>query len=250
MKAVLAIAGFDPSGCAGILVDAAVIRAFGFHPAAVITVLTYQNTCRVSGYVELDPEAVGEQVRMILEDLEISGIKIGLICSREVSEELSRILSEVDCPTVLDPVIESTTGFRFSSSEVYEPLLKACDVVTPNAFEASEISGVNVVDFESAVKACRIISERFGCSVVVTGGSLGGVDVVWSGELQKVEGKMGEEVRGTGCAYSAALTCCLARGMDLRRACEEARRFVEAAASKPVRIGGCFGVLQITSYHP
>ena len=45
---ILTIAGFDPSGGAGIIADLKTFTAFGCAPTAAITSLTFQNTLRDS----------------------------------------------------------------------------------------------------------------------------------------------------------------------------------------------------------
>ena len=50
---LVTIAGFDPSGGAGVLIDTAVFRSFGFEAAAVLTAVTAQNTRKVYRLIPL-----------------------------------------------------------------------------------------------------------------------------------------------------------------------------------------------------
>ncbi len=244
MKAIMSIAGIDPSGGAGLYVDLAVIRRLGFYPCGVATVVTYQNTCEVRGMYELDQDVLANQISSVLEDLDVVAVKIGLIGKSAYS--LSDLIKGIDVK-VVDPILKSTTGFDFSNLKVYKSLASVCDVITPNAYEARALAGCKVEDVESAKECAKRIFEKFGCAVVITGGGLGGVDVVFDGnEFYTVESKIYDyEVHGTGCVYSSALTCYLAKGHDLFKACELARVFVLNSVKNSLKVGRCLRVVRV-----
>lgn len=249
MKSILVVAGLDPSGGAGILADVKTVRALGFFPSSAVTVVTYQNTCGVYGLRELEPECVAKQISAVLEDLKVAGVKVGLVCSVESASTIAELIDGLEVPKVVDPVMRATVGFEFSGVDVYRRLAEVCDVITPNAEEASLLSGLPVEDVRSAEKAAEIIANDFGCSVIVTGGSLKGKDVVFdsdSNETFLVGGEVSEfEVHGTGCVYSTALTCYLTIGFDLKEACEKARDFVRKAAFESLKVGRCMRVVGV-----
>ena len=56
--AVLVVAGLDPSGGAGLLADAAAIRAAGARPLACASAITVQTTRAVRSAHPLDPALV------------------------------------------------------------------------------------------------------------------------------------------------------------------------------------------------
>lgn len=112
MKAVMSVAGIDPSEGAGIYVNLAVIRRLGFYPRGVATVVTYQNTCEVKGTYELDQDVISNQILSIFEDFEVVAVKIGLIGNSAYS--ISDLMEEIEIK-VVDPVLKSTAGFNFSN---------------------------------------------------------------------------------------------------------------------------------------
>src|ERR1700730_14241399 len=65
----LTIAGSDPSGGAGIQADLKTFHQFGVYGEAVLTLITVQNTRRVSRVECLDPDLVLDQIRAVLEDI-------------------------------------------------------------------------------------------------------------------------------------------------------------------------------------
>ncbi|MFM7623026.1 MAG: bifunctional hydroxymethylpyrimidine kinase/phosphomethylpyrimidine kinase, partial [Alphaproteobacteria bacterium] len=78
---VLSVAGFDPSGGAGVLVDIKTIHALGGYGLAVATAQTVQNTLSVKRVVPMDAALFQEQVQALLSDAPPQAIKIGMIGS-------------------------------------------------------------------------------------------------------------------------------------------------------------------------
>ena len=233
----MAIAGLDGSGGAGIVADVRTIASLGFHPAAVVTAVTFQNTQRLEGVFDLE-RSIRRQIEAIKSDLKIAGIKTGMVYSIRAAEEVKRGIDDIDAVKVLDPVIEASVGGKLSGLEVYRHMLPSYDVVTPNSREAEGLSGIAINSVDDAVVAAEKLYEMADIKVIVTGGNLGGVDVVYDGKAYFVEAEMGRvTLHGTGCIYSSALTCFLARGERLIDAARKARLYVIEAAKRAKIVG-------------
>src|ERR1051325_3932273 len=76
---VMTIAGFDPSGGAGILADIKAIAAMGGYGVAAITSLTFQNTLGVTGAAHQARETVRRQIEPLLADFTIAAVKTGML---------------------------------------------------------------------------------------------------------------------------------------------------------------------------
>src|ERR1019366_9041199 len=63
----LTIAGSDPSGGAGIQAHPKTFHQLGVYGTAAITLITVQNTTRLSRVEMLDPGLVAEQISAVLE---------------------------------------------------------------------------------------------------------------------------------------------------------------------------------------
>lgn len=74
---VLAIAGSDPSGGAGIEADIKVITAHGCYGMTAITALTAQNTEGVRGIHIVPPEFLRSSLEAVLDDIGADVIKTG-----------------------------------------------------------------------------------------------------------------------------------------------------------------------------
>jgi len=81
--AILSIAGFDPTNGAGILADAAVFRALGFHPLTVLTSVAAQGATRVAQIQPLSRDLLIRQLEIIAREFEPAAIKIGWSIARK-----------------------------------------------------------------------------------------------------------------------------------------------------------------------
>lgn len=251
MQSILSIAGLDPSSGAGICTDIKTARYLSFHACTAVTAITYQNTCGVLGINPVDNEVLSKQLNAVVDDILVSGIKIGMIPDKNASELIHQTVKKFDAPTVLDPVIKSTTGSNIGSLDSYRLLMPSCDVITPNTHEVEQLTGINITGVKSAKKAASHLSDSNSdssdVSVAITG--VNGKDVVFDASKEKmyVLGKKLEvgQVHGTGCVYSTALTCHLTSGLDLFTACKKSRRLVISAARRAVKIGECLPVVNL-----
>src|SRR5579883_117301 len=76
---VLAIAGSDSGGGAGIQADIKTINALGAYAATAITALTAQNTRGVQGIHMVPPDFVRQQIEVVLADIGADVIKLGML---------------------------------------------------------------------------------------------------------------------------------------------------------------------------
>ena len=235
MKTVLTIAGFDPSGGAGILADIKTISRFDCYGVAVITSVTFQNTMGVFGANHQTADSITRQLRAILDDFDLAAVKIGMLPTREAVQAVAEAFSSRSTHLVVDPVITSSSGFHLiddaACSSIVEHLFPIATVVTPNIKEAEKITGTRVRDRQQMEQAARQIQALGAHSVLVTGGDLEqdqAFDLLLDHELveysaPRVEGK---DTHGTGCAFSSALACLLASGHSLRESVPIAKQYV------------------------
>src|SRR3712207_5758824 len=147
LPVALSIAGFDPSGGAGLVADIKTFTAFGCFATAAVTSLTFQNTTGVGGFVHQSAETVRAQVLPVVEDFEVACAKTGMLPARGVIEEVARLFRETALPApVVDPVVRSTSGHDLIDDDalrsVVRELLPLARVVTPNIPEAERITGL------------------------------------------------------------------------------------------------------------
>lgn len=227
----ISIAGFDPSGGAGILSDLKTFSALGVYGTGVITALTAQNVQRVSGVRPIEPDFVEEQIDLILEDLPVIYGKTGMLYSKEIIQSVSKKISEYNLKMVIDPVMVAGSGGSLSqegmASAMKKYLLKEAMIVTPNVFEAELLSGVSIKNKEDAIEAARKIGEI--CNVVVTGGHLNGDNILYNGQISVMEGELIESsnTHGSGCSFSAAMAAYMSKGIGMEDSIKKADIFVK-----------------------
>jgi hydroxymethylpyrimidine kinase/phosphomethylpyrimidine kinase len=174
----LTIAGFDPSGGAGVIADIKTFTAFGCFATAAVTSLTYQNTLGVYGAEHQSGAAVRAQVLPVIEDFAIACVKTGMLPTREVILEVARLFHETTLPPpVVDPVVRSTSGFDLIDDQalaaLVHELLPLARIVTPNIPEAERITGLRIEDEDGMRRAARAIRALGARAVLIKGGHLG-----------------------------------------------------------------------------
>ena len=225
---ILAIAGSDSSGGAGIQADIKTIAMLGGYAMTAITAVTAQNTMGVLDIVTIPPKSVVLQAEAC-EDIGIDAIKIGMLGSPAIARSVAwDFLPEqpADVPVVFDPVMVATSGSVLASDEtvaVFRELMKMATVVTPNLPELEALGGLDAL-----LVHCP--------AVLVKGGHVEHdviVDrlVTREGEVARWEDPRIEtrHTHGTGCTLSSAIATLLGKGLPLEQAITEAREFVRRA---------------------
>ena len=227
----MSIAGFDPSGGAGILNDIKTFSAYGVYGTAVITALTAQNINKVEGVQPVDAHFIEKQIDTVLEQEKIEFAKTGMLYSDEIIKTVAKKVTEHDLKVVVDPVMIAGSGGHLSQQDFVRSLKKyllpVAALTTPNIHEAQEISGVKIETTEDSIEAALKIGET--CNVVVTGGHLEGTDIFFDGSIKVIKGELVESnnTHGTGCTYSSAIVASLVNGDNMETAVKKAGRFVK-----------------------
>jgi hydroxymethylpyrimidine/phosphomethylpyrimidine kinase len=245
-RTLLSIAGFDPSGGAGALMDVRVFAALGFHGASVLTAMTVQNTLEVRRVVPLSARAVTDQYAALDRDTPFAGIKVGMLGSRAVVPVLGRILAgHPEIPRVVDPVLKASSGARLLEKTGIVPLLRVvrgnASLFTPNIREAAVLAAMPVRTPEDMREAARVLFGLTAVPCLIKGGHLekSAVNILFDGRRTAVFGheKLARDVHGTGCFLSSAILGHLARGRSLEKACGLAADMVHAAILDSIKVG-------------
>jgi hydroxymethylpyrimidine/phosphomethylpyrimidine kinase len=235
----LTIAGSDPSGGAGLQADLKTFHQFGVYGQAVVTLVTVQNSVRVSRVEVLSPQLVLEQIAAAVEDIPPGAAKTGALGSAEMVEAVARAAAGFRFPLVVDPVMVSKHGLPLlpeaGAHAIRTCLLPRAALITPNVPEAEALTGIAIATLEDMRQAARRLCEMGARAALVKGGHTAGqnsIDVLFDGSAfhefpaPRIATR---HTHGTGCTFSAAITACLAGGQNLTRAVERAKRFIQEA---------------------
>ncbi len=245
-KNLLSIAGFDPSGGAGGVLDIRVFDSLGFRGTAILTSLTAQNTGKVKKVLPLPASFLERQYRTLAADLQFSGIKVGMSGSPSALKAVVRILrSQPDIPRVVDPVFRASSGMPLLDPKAARRFLEIlggnASLLTPNLEEASVLCGRPVETRENMREAALRIFEASGVPCLVKGGHLRreAEDLLFDGKnvIRFKHPKMKKKVHGTGCFLSSAILAFLARGVGLEEACAKGIDWTLRGVKNAVRAG-------------
>jgi hydroxymethylpyrimidine/phosphomethylpyrimidine kinase len=240
---VLAIAGSDSGGGAGIQADLKAFARCGVHGMTAITAITAQNTVGVEAVQAVAPDVVVAQVRAVAEDIGVDAVKIGMLGTEPtiaaVAEALDLLAPET--PVVVDPVMVAESGADLLDSgargALVAQVLPRATVATPNIAEAARLAGVPPdTDPDELARAVHALGPR---NVVVTGGHRDEVtDVFFDGEaITPIPGERqpGGATHGSGCTHSSALAAHLALGHTPLDAARRAKEVAAAAVRDGLR---------------
>lgn len=253
MKTALTIGGSDSSGGAGIQADLKTMLANGVYGMSAITALTAQNTMGVTAISEVTPEFLSQQIDAVFTDICPDAVKTGMLANAELIEVIAERLNFYNAKhIVVDPVMIATSGARLIFEDavdaLMEKLLLIADVVTPNIPEAEVLSGMQIMGESDMEMAARIISDRYGCSVLLKGGHRisDANDLLYEkGEITWFMGKRidNSNTHGTGCTLSAAIASNLGKGHDLKQSVRLAKAYLSGALSAMLDLGKGIGPL-------
>jgi hydroxymethylpyrimidine/phosphomethylpyrimidine kinase len=257
-KNVLSIAGFDPSGGAGVLADIKTFAASHCYGIAAISALTAQNTQGVRAIMPEPPEFLAAQIDALFADIEIAAVKIGMLGTNANVETVAEKLAAYrPVHVVLDPVLAASHGEALAEADLGQAILRRLapqvSLVTPNLAEAAQLAGApqpaSIAEMEAV--AAQLHQAGFK-NVLVKGGHLAmreSIDVFYDGagyQHFRAPRIATRNTHGTGCTLSSAIAAELAKGAELPAAIETAKAYVSRSleAADELSVGRGPGPLQ------
>lgn len=245
-KILLSIAGYDPTAGAGACLDLKIFQSFGYHGMGILTSLTAQNTTGVTKVRCPSSRFIWDQYHSLQNDVDFSGIKVGMLGCAENINPIIRILNDnPDIPMIIDPVFKSSKGdwlFDKNSIPIYMKKIRGkASLLTPNLEEAKLISGIKIENVHDAEKAAQEIFELTKTPCLLKGGHLRreNIDILYDGNkfYTYKNRKLRKKVHGTGCFLSSALLCYMVKGLPLDQASSLSIQATHKALTKAIRIG-------------
>lgn len=244
---ILAIAGSDSSGGAGIQADIKTITMLGGYAMTAITAITAQNTTGVSAIEALSPDMVGAQVDACLGDIGADAVKIGMLGSPAIAMAVAERLRGLSIPIIFDPVMVATSGSLLADQETiaaFEELMALSTLTTPNVPELEALGGAEAMAARNVTYLAKggdatgpIVEDR-----LVTPGA---ADIIWHSD--RIETR---HTHGTGCTLSSAIATLLGGGLPLEEAVSQAREFVHAALRAAPGFGAGHGPMGHQAIRP
>ncbi|MCL1989480.1 MAG: bifunctional hydroxymethylpyrimidine kinase/phosphomethylpyrimidine kinase [Defluviitaleaceae bacterium] len=249
-QTVLTIAGSDSGAGAGIQADLKSFAAHEVYGASVITAITAQNTTGVTAIEALSPEIVKAQLDAVFTDLNIVGVKVGMVTDQSIMQLIADAIQTYQPKyVVVDPVMVSTTGHTLLEADQIEALttilLPLATVITPNLQEAEVLLGYKITSFEDMKVAAKALAEITGTNVLIKGGHFPfeqngrkkSIDVLSTGETFTKDWIETSATHGTGCSLSSAICANLAKELSLIHAIDGAKYYVHQGIEHAYQVG-------------
>ena len=243
----------DPSGASGLAGDIATVAAMGAHALPIVTAIVMRDTADIFDQHDIDPEAVAEQARAILEDVTIAGWKVGFLGTADNVSAVAEILSDY---TEI-PLVAYVPNLSWMEDDVLQPYQDAFRELILPATEVLVGSHKTLQDFllpdweserpPSARELAVAAGEHGTRFVLVTGIMLASkgteqfIDNVLASPQGAIAGEKFERFDaafiGAGDTLSAALASLLAAGGELQAAVGEALSFLDQSLDAGFRPG-------------
>lgn len=241
---VMAFAGHDPTGGAGVQADIEALASMGCHAAPVITALTVQDTRNVMAVTPVEAPLLVEQARAVLEDMNVAVFKVGLLGSVTIVEAIHTLLQDYpQTPLVLDPVLRAGGGTELADEAIVEAmrtlLFPLTTVLTPNSQEARRLAPE-----ADDLDACAQELMDAGCEYLLITGSHETTPAVinrFYGNRRLLDSftweRLPQQFHGSGCTLAAAIAGLLAHGMEPCTAIQEAQEYTWETLKQGYRVG-------------
>jgi hydroxymethylpyrimidine/phosphomethylpyrimidine kinase len=248
---VLTFAATDPSSGAGLQADILTFASIGCYPLSVVTAITAQDTVGVENIRVFDADWVNEQARTILEDVQVSAFKLGMLGSVENIAVIAEIVADYpDVPLLIDPILASGRGDELTNDEMQaamiDLLFPQATLITPNSLEArryafaDDTEEVENMSLEESAQRLLAMGPEF---VLITGTHERSPEVI--NTLYGENGLIGSyawerlpgSYHGSGCTLTSAIAACMAHGLSIEEAVQEGQEYTWQTLKSAFRPG-------------
>jgi hydroxymethylpyrimidine/phosphomethylpyrimidine kinase len=238
-RRVLAIAGSDSGGGAGIQADIRTCTLLGVHALCAVTAVTVQNSVGVRGFHKVPGDVIAAQIEVVCHDIGCHAAKTGMLASTEIIAAVAESWREHagEAPLVVDPVCASMHGDPLLDGSGLDSLraelFPLATLVTPNLHEVRLLVDIDVVDSTSQADAARALHALGPKWALVKGGHLLGsassTDLLFDGtDFHEFSSPRVDTTHdhGAGDTLAAAIACALAHGYSVPDAVAFAKSWV------------------------
>ncbi|GBF34439.1 hydroxymethylpyrimidine phosphate kinase ThiD [Desulfocucumis palustris] len=240
----LTIAGSDSSGGAGIQADLKTFQERGVYGMTAITTIVAMDPHHnwAHNVFPQSVEIVEAQMETVLCGIGVDALKTGMLGSTGIIELVAKKIDQYQLKTiVVDPVMVCKGADEALHPETNESLrdllVSRALVVTPNLFEAAQLSGLAPIKTIEQMKEAAAKIKSLGAQyVLIKGGAKlehdKAVDILYDGnsfEFLESDRIDTTYTHGAGCTYSAAITAELAKGKTVKEALQTAKAFITEA---------------------
>lgn len=226
---VMSIAGFDPSGGAGLLADAKTFEQLQVQGFGVCTAMTIQTEFQCLHLEWQSLETIRKSINVLMENYPVEAVKIGVVKDAKFLNEIIKIIKANNRTTkiVWDPVLKSSSEFSFfdlNTVQNLKAIIHQIDIITPNYHEYELLNKFQL--FENDDNFCSVLvkgghrDDYLGTDILVKKGKK--ITITPTEKALKFYPK-----HGSGCVLSSAIASYLAKGENIENACRKGKLYIE-----------------------
>jgi hydroxymethylpyrimidine/phosphomethylpyrimidine kinase len=237
---VMCVAELDPTGGGGIAADIETLASLACHCTPIMSAISIQDTQDLKDSAVVDSTLLIEQMRAVLEDMNVAAIKLHQLASTSHVEAIHTVITDYPLqPVVVDPalwafpveadfcdalcalILPQTTLLVLTETEAYE-LATNADTITACAHELLDTGCEQVLISTEPNIRQEYISRLYSSAGLQE-------SFAWQ--------NLPHNFVGAGSTFAAAITAYLAHGIPLQAAIRQAQEYTWNALSQARRLG-------------
>lgn len=262
LKKVLTIAGSDTSAGAGMQADLKTFQELDVYGMVALTsIVTMDKETWSHDVTPIDMNVFEKQLETAI-SIGPDAIKTGMLGIQDIIKRAGDVFVESGADYfVVDPVMvckgEDEVLNPGNTEAMIQYLLPKATVVTPNLFEAGQLSGLGkLTSIEDMKKAAQVIYDKGTPHVIIKGGKAldqdKSYDLYYDGQqFYQLTTDMFQQSynHGAGCTFAAATTAYLANGKSPKEAIIAAKAFVASAIKNGWKMNDFVGPVDHGAYN-
>lgn len=262
LKKVLTIAGSDTSAGAGMQADLKTFQELDVYGMVALTsIVTMDKETWSHDVTPIDMNVFEKQLETAI-SIGPDAIKTGMLGTQDIIKHAGDVFVESGADYfVVDPVMvckgEDEVLNPGNTEAMIQYLLPKATVVTPNLFEAGQLSGLGkLTSIEDMKKAAQVIYDKGTPHVIIKGGKAldqdKSYDLYYDGQqFYQLTTDMFQQSynHGAGCTFAAATTAYLANGKSPKEAIIAAKAFVASAIKNGWKMNDFVGPVDHGAYN-
>jgi hydroxymethylpyrimidine/phosphomethylpyrimidine kinase len=236
----MCVAELDPTGGGGIAADIETLCSLACHCTPIMSAISIQDTTDVKDSAVVDSPLLIEQMRAVLEDMDVACIKLHqLACTSHVESIHTVLLDYPARPVIIDPALWALPVEDDFCDALTNLLFPEAALVVLTEEEAFELtSGAD------SLSACAHELLDTGCEQVLISGATGDQGQYHSrlfgrsGLQQTFEWKrLPQHFVGAGSTFTAAICAYTAHGSPMQSAIRQAQEYTWKSLVNARRLG-------------
>jgi hydroxymethylpyrimidine/phosphomethylpyrimidine kinase len=236
----MSVAELDPTGGGGIAADIETLGSLACHCTPIVSSINIQDTQSLMDCAVIEGTLLMEQMRVVLEDMQLAAIKLHQLASTAHIESIHTVLMDYpDIPVVIDPALWSVPVDNDFCDALRTLLLPQATLLVVTEQEAFDLTAG-----ADSLTACAHELLESGCENLLIC-SDPGTEVENTSNLFSPSGleysfqwkNLPNDFLGAGSTFAAAITAYTAHGVELRPAIRQAQEYTWKALASAKRLG-------------